>query len=182
MLIQDSTLKMIVDGIYTVEAVARTHRTHPQKVREALTDYKQRQATLDHLASLQDRDAAPTQKHILDGLNDCVKILENVSTSVSERLEAAFAVPEVERADESAKAEKQRITELLKIQALFDSWGVKLEPCNTTGADTSSKEMAMMPFSSQSLPSKPSSHCGKQRLRHHGSRKCWNRQALISRV
>ena len=124
---------MIVDGIYTVEAVARTHRTHPQKVREALTDYKQRQATLDHLASLQDRDAAPTQKHILDGLNDCVKILENVSTSVSERLEAAFAVPEVERADESARAEAQHITDLRQIQALFDAWGVKLEPCNTLG-------------------------------------------------
>ena len=133
MLIEDSTLKMIQDGTYTVEIVAKMHQTHPQSVREALADFKSRQANLDHLASLQDRDAAPAQRHILDGLNDCVQMLETASASVSEHIEATFTAPEVERADETANTGQQHTTELLKIQTLFSSWGVKLERCHSLG-------------------------------------------------
>ena len=131
--IEDSTLQMIQDGTYHIDDVAKRYQMHPQKVREAIADYKQRQANLDHLASLIDSNAPPAQRHILDGFSDCVKILETLSTSIGEHISAAFAVPEVSRADESANAEKQHITDILQIQALFLSWGVKLEPCHSLG-------------------------------------------------
>ena len=133
MFIEDSTLQMIIDDTYHIDDVAKWYQTHPQKVREAIADYKQRQKNLEHLASLQDRDAPPAQRHILDSLNDCVQTLESVSGSVSERIEAAFAPQEVSRADETISAEQQHITDLIQIQALFNAWGVKLERCTQLG-------------------------------------------------
>ena len=133
MLIEDSTIRLIQDGTFHIDDVAKRYKTHPQKVREAIADYKQRQANLDHIASLIDSNAPPAQRHILDGFSDYIKILETLSATVGEHLEAAFTAPTVQRADESANAEKQHITDLLQIQALFLSWGVKLDPCHSLG-------------------------------------------------
>ena len=133
MLIEDSTIRLIQDGTYHIDDVAKRYKMHPQKVREAIADYKQRQANLDHLASLQDSNAPPAQRHILDGFSDYVQILETLSATVGEHIEAAFTTPTVQRADESASAEQQHITEMIQLQALFNAWGVKLERCNTLG-------------------------------------------------
>ena len=53
--------------------------------------------------------------------------------TVGEHIEAAFTAPEVQRADESASPEKQHITDMIQLQALFNAWGVKLERCNKLG-------------------------------------------------
>ena len=133
MLIEDSTIRLIQDGTFHIDDVAKRYKMHPQKVREAIADYKQRQANLDHIASLQDRNAPPAQRHILDGFSDYVQILETLSKSIGEHIEAAFTAPEVQRADETANTGQQHITDMIQLQALFNAWGVKLERCNTLG-------------------------------------------------
>ena len=133
MLIEDSTIRLIQDGTYHIDDVAKRYKTHPQKVREAIADYKNRQANLDHIASLQNSNAPPAQRHILDGFSDYIQILETLSATVGEHIEATFATPETSRADESTSAEKQHITDMIQLQSLFLSWGVKLEPCHSLG-------------------------------------------------
>ena len=133
MLIEDSTIRLIQDGTFHIDDVAKRYKMHPQKVREAIADYKQRQANLDHIASLQDRNAPPAQRHILDGFSDYIQILETLSVTVGEHIEAAFTAPTVQRVDESASPEKQHITDMIQLQALFNAWGVKLERCNKLG-------------------------------------------------